>query len=654
MRSYLLLIASIFLFSSAFARVPFKVEGNSVLIELEGYGVKSKLLKVEIWSPNTVRIRSTMNNSFSDEATFLGTQPAEAVKFKAAYAQANLEIAAEGIVINVAEDGIVRILNGIGRKLLVEANRTFEKSENDNTYKINQKFYLNRGEHIYGFGSEDLQTRYTLTDQEFDVKQDETSVASPILISEKGFALIWNNFSPTHFNDTKSTLTLTSEVASDIDYFIISNPEWKGIISEIRKISGKAPMLPRWAYGFLLNPKAYNSENSLQEAVEKYHSLGIPVETQVTDASYCNEERELTSSAEDVRNISIYAYEKLKPKFEQLTNSNKRNVFDTHVNLPGIQQYGAISMAGDISQCWESLKGQIIAGINASLTGQPYWSTTLGGLKKNTDCNSEPLNELMIRWNQFAAFTPVYQGSPTGYEAWKVGNESDAKFLAIKRAIVLRYRLLPYIYTVANNVYGENDVLTGSLLFDYLKEEKLHTISQQYLFGPSIMVCPVAEPINMLKITLPAETNWVDFWTGKTYTGGTDVNMNVSIDHIPVFVKQGSIIPLATVGNNSSDSLSAPMEIRVYGGANAEFVLYEDENDGKGYTAEAFSKITFSYTEKNKTLTIGSTDGEYPGMITNRIFNVVLVSEKEGTGEGETVNPQVVEYKSKKTKVKFD
>lgn len=654
MRFTLLLITLVTLFSGAFARVPFKVEGNNVLIELEGYSAKSKLLKVEVWSPNVVRIRSTMGDSFSDGPTFLGDQPAEPVKFKAAYNQANLEIAAEGIVINVAEDGIVRILNGQGRKLMVEANRSFEKDENASTYKITQKFFMNRGEHLFGFGQEDLQKRYTLSEQSFDVKQDASSIASPVLVSEKGFALIWNNFSPTHFQDTKNILTLTSEIADDIDYFIISDPEWRGIISELRNISGKAPMLPHWAYGFLLNPKAYNSEASLQASVDKYHSMGIPVENNVTDASNCTEERALTANASDQKNISIYAYEQLKSKFAELGNSDQRMAFDTHVNLPGVQKYGAISMAGDISQCWEGLQGQVIGGMNATLTGQPYWSTTLGGVKTDKSCTTDPRNELMVRWYQYAAFTPVFQGSPEGIEAWKVGDENSPEFKAIKKSILLRYRLMPYIYSQAYQVYSNNDIMAGSLLFDFLKDENLHTLKQQYLFGPSLMVCPVVSSTDQMQISLPSETNWVDFWTGKTYQGGTEVKLKVNLNHIPVFVKQGSILPLATVGNVASDSLSAPIEIRIYGGADADFILYEDENEGKAYMTDAFSKIAFSYSEKKKTLSIGSPEGEFPGMITDRIFNVVMVSENNGTGEIAASEPMVVEYKGKKLKVKFE
>ncbi|MFA9390794.1 MAG: TIM-barrel domain-containing protein [Prolixibacteraceae bacterium] len=655
MKSLYLCIVFILLATGAFARAAYKIDGNNVLIELNSFGIKSKLLQVEIWSTNTVRIRTTMNSSFSNEPTLLGTQPNEPVKFKAGYSQANIEISTSGIQVNVAEDGIVRILSGIGRKLLVESNRTFEASTlEEGAYKITQKFYLNRGEHIYGFGQGDRQDRFTLRDKSFEVAQDQSSIASPVLLSEKGFALIWDNFSETHFEDTPGSLSLSSEIADEIDYFIINGSDWKTIITEIRNITGQAPMLPRWAFGFHLNPAAYSSQEALNAAINQYHLLDIPVEDKVVDQTLYLEEKSLTAKKENGRNLNDFAYIKLKNQFEQLLTSTERVVIPTHINIPGIQKYGTFTVAGEISQCWESLKCQICAGINSSYAGQPYWSTTLVGYSANQECSAEPLNELMVRWNQFAAFTPIYQGSPVGLEAWKAGNSSDPHFIAIKKAIQFRYRLLPYIYTTAYNVVNNNENIIRSLLYDYQKNENLHTNRNQFLFGPSLLVCPVTESTKQIMVTLPAETNWVNFWSGKTFMGGTDIKVDVKLDHIPLFVKQGSIIPLATVTKNSLDSLNAPMEIRVYGGANASFTLYEDQNDGKEFQDGKMSEITFNYSEKSNSLTIGSQEGEYPGMITNRIFKVILVSEQDGIGMHESTAPILVEYKGKKEKVKFE
>lgn len=655
MKLVIVVLLFILMTSTAFGRAAFRVEGNNVIIDLEGVTVKSKKLTVEIWSTRTVRIRTTMNDSFSDAPLIYGERNNATVKFKAAYAQANIEITTADIQINVAEDGIVRILNGVGSKMLLESNRVFEPSlVEENAFRINQKFNVNRGEHIYGFGQEDQQNRFNLRDQSFEVKQDQSAVASPIFISEKGFALIWNNFSATQFADEPGALSLSSDVADEIDYFIISGPEWATIISEIRSITGTAPMLPKWAFGFHLNPFAYKSGNDLIAAVQKYRLLGIPVEEKIVDHQLYVEEKELTAKKVTGRLQNIYAFSELKEKYGNALTDSERVVIPTHINIPGIQKYGTFSVAGDISQCWESLKCQVCAGINSSITGQPYWSTTLGGQHTDKGCTSESLKELMVRWTQFAAFTPIFQGSPLGNEIWNTGDANDPNFMAIKKAIELRYRLLPYIYSTAYHASANNDNIIRSLNYDFRNDEKLHSNHQQYLFGPSMMVSPVVEKTNQMNVTLPANMNWIDFWSGKTYQGGTDLKANVTLDHIPVYIKQGSIIPMGTVGGNSTDQIDAPMEIRIYGGADAEFVLYEDENEGMGYKNGAFSKITFSYSAKGNALTIDSPEGTYPGMITQRIFNVVLVSETDGIGLDPSVSSKEIAYTGKKVKVKFE
>ncbi|MBN2805971.1 MAG: hypothetical protein JXR22_04880, partial [Prolixibacteraceae bacterium] len=484
MKSIVVLVLMLLTATCVFGRAAYRVDGNNVIIELDGPTVKSKLLVVEIWSSHTVRIRTTMNDQLSELPLPYGERNLAPVKFKAAYAQANIEITTADMQINVAEDGIVRILNAMGSRLLVESNRTFEPSViEDKAWLINQKFYLNMNEQVYGFGQEDRQNRYNLRDQAFDVKQDRTAVATPVMISEKGFALIWNNFSETRFEDVPSGMTLTSQIADDIDYFVINGPSWSEIIAEIRAITGQPPLFPRWAFGFHLNPLAYNTGDELQTAIQQYRALGIPVEKQYADHRLYLEEKKLTDTRVKGRMQNIHAFTQLKPEYEKALLETQRAVIPTHTNIPGIQKYGTFSVAGEVSQCWESLKCQVYAGIQSSITGQAYWSTTLGGFQANQACSANPLNELMVRWTQFAAFTPVFQGAPTGFEIWKAGNVESPEFQAIKKAITLRYQLLPYIYSSAWKAVNQNDNLLRSMHFDYQKEVKLHNNIGQYLFG---------------------------------------------------------------------------------------------------------------------------------------------------------------------------
>jgi alpha-D-xyloside xylohydrolase len=153
---------------------------------------------------------------------------------------------------------------------------------------------------------------------------------------------------------------------------------------------------------------------------------------------------------------------------------------------------------------------------------------------------------------------------------------------------------------------------------------------------------------------LPEGSNWYDFWTGKIYEGNTNENLDVTTDYIPVLVKSGSIIPLATIGSSSADSLSSPIELRVFPGNDATFTLYEDNNDGSGYLNGQHTRITIDYTEKDKTVSIGSIEGVYSGMIANRIFRIVMVTDSNGIGSEMAKNFKEVNYKGKKVKVNLD
>lgn len=649
MKTLLLSFLFIIFTTSLFARSQYKVIGNDVIVNLEGYGAKSNLLKIEIWSESIIRVASTMKNEFIDYKGYIGERSNEKIKFKVAYAQTNIEITTSNLLINIEEDGMIRLLSRNGRKLLVESDRTYEASELDSSkIKITQSFYLNRNENIYGFGQKDAQNIYSLRNKSFDVIQNNTSIASPIFFSEKGFAFIWDNHSATSFDDAPRGLKLSSEIADEISYFVIYGPEWNSIISDIRSISGKAKLLPYWTYGYHLSPEAFDSKENLDLAISKYKSLKIPIEDKTVSNKYLAEEKKLTAEEKNKQFVNIWAFKNLKEKYlaENQNSTNERVIIPTHTNTIGIQHYSTFTKAGDITSSWESLNSQVSAGATSTLTGQPHWSTTIGGIKSflNDD-------ELMVRWFQFAAFTPVFQGPSISNTKWNITKIQDEALNAISKSIKLRYQLMPYIYSNAIlNVTDDNSMMR-SLLFDYQDDDGLNTVDQQYLFGQSLMVCPVTtKAAKQIKVTLPASSNWFNFWTGKLQTGGLEFNVDVTLDHIPLFVKQGSIIPII----QNTDSLNAPIEIRVYGGADAEFTLYEDEKDGFGYLNELSSSINFEYNNKNSQLTISTKEGEFPFMQTAYYFKIVLVSETDGIGNLASENVQDIVYKGKRLRVRFE
>lgn len=641
--------------SMSFGKSLYKIEGNSVIVDLQGIGVKSRMLKIEVWSDKTVKIVSGMEKDFSSFHSFIPQGEPLPVKFKVAYSQNNIEVTNHDLIVSVQEDGLVRIFNRDGNKLLIESDRFFDQiNSTEAKYKIKQRYFLNVHEDIFGFGADDASPRYNIRGKNFTVRQNESSFASPVLFSEKGYAILWDNYSKTTFNDQKSGLEIGSDFADEIQYFFIYGPTWDETIKEIRRLTGSVPMLPLWSFGHWCFPEFYSSTEDLESKSAQYSSAGIPSEkTTTSDYSLFNEEKSFSQVGISDRLSCLPSYKSMKIKYADraLSSNGTRACIPTFTNYPGIQTYGTFLVAGEVNPTWESLKNQISAASNLPLSGQPYWSTIIGGTHPPTD--GKTINsELLTRWYQFAAFAPVFLLPKPDRDLFTIAPAE--LYEAAANAIKLRYHLLPYIYSTDADVSFSNKTFTQSLLFNYQKVEKVHSIDQQYLFGNSMMVCPVSAPsVSQMSIYFPRGNNWFDFFTGKQYSGDTTKTILVNQSYIPVFVKSGSIIPFATIGTNSNDSLSSPMEIRVYPGNDGSFELYEDANDGSGYKTEQYIKIPFSYTEKDKTVSIGSINGSFPGMIGERIFRLVLVTDSTGIGNEMSANYKEIIYKGKKTKVKF-
>jgi alpha-glucosidase (family GH31 glycosyl hydrolase) len=641
--------------TTSFGRSLYKVEGNSVIVDLEGIGAKSRMLKVEIWSDKTVKIISGMNTEFSAFKSFIPAIQPLPVKFKVGYVQNNIEITTRDLSVSVQEDGLVRIFNREGNKMLIESDRFFEPINSDGAgYKIKQRYFLNVHENIYGFGSDDSAPRYNLRGSSFLLQQNPTSIASPVMFSEKGYAIIWDNYSQTTFNDPKSGLEISSDVADEIQYFFVYGPTWDELIEEIRILSGNVPMLPRWAFGHWGFPAFYEKEEAKSSKITQYNSSGFPAElTSTLDADLFQEEKMFAGIGIKERLRCLPAFPTMKNHYSEKgkTVYDRRLCIPTYTNYPGAQGFGTYLISGESKPTWESLKNQVSAGVNLSLSGQPYWSTLIGG-SQQPESGKGIDGELLTRWYQFAAFTPVFMLPMPDRDILTIKQPNLS--VAVSNAIKLRYHLLPYIYSTAADVSFSNKTFTKSLLFDYQKVEKTHQIDQQFLFGESMMICPVTAPaVSRLPVYFPPDSAWYDFYTGKKYDGDMSQSVNVTLDHIPVFVKSGSIIPFATIGNNTGDSLASPMEIRIYPGGNANFDLYEDANDGNGYRSQQFSKIPIAYNEKDKSVSVGPTQGVFPGMIAERIFRVVMVSDSIGVGNEMSGSYKEIIYKGKKVKVKL-
>ncbi|MDZ7288757.1 MAG: glycoside hydrolase family 31 protein [candidate division KSB1 bacterium] len=359
---------------------------------------------------------------------------------------------------------------------------------------------------------------------------------------------------------------------------------------------------------------------------------------------------------------------------QRSVTSDKRVFILTRSAFAGQQRYGANTWSGDVVASWDALRNQISAGLNFSLCGIPYWNSDIGGFflwnfkKKLDDAN---YRELYARWIQFGAFCPMMRshGTDAPREIYQFGKKGDPIYDAIEKYITLRYILLPYIYSTSWDVTANHSTMMRALMMDFAKDKQALDINNEYMFGKSLLVCPVTTPmystmsvqdndttnvedfskVKSEEVYLPKGTDWYDFWTGEKHNGGQTLNRETPLDIIPVYVKAGSILPVGPKVQFATEKKWDNLEIRVYAGANGEFTLYEDENDNYNYEKGAYSTISFTWNDAKKALTLNDRHGSFPGMLAERRFNIVKVTRNTGTGTDVVKTyDRVVTYKGKR------
>ena len=357
---------------------------------------------------------------------------------------------------------------------------------------------------------------------------------------------------------------------------------------------------------------------------------------------------------------------------QRSTMSEKRVFILTRSAFAGQQRYGANTWSGDIISSWENLRKQIPAGLNFSLCGIPYWNTDIGGFflwQYRNKLKDADYRELYVRWMQFGTFCPMMRshGTDAPREIYQFGKKGDRHYDAIEKCINLRYRFLPYIYSTSWDVTNNQSSMMRALMMDFVNDNKVLNIDDQYMFGKSLLVCPVTTPMYVKKvgegkdafpvedfgsikskeIYIPAGTDWIDFWTGETLKGGQTISKETPFDIIPLYVKAGSIIPFGPEVQYATEKEWDNLQIYIYPGANGEFVLYEDENDNYNYENGAYSTIAFKWDNEGKTLTIGDCKGSFKGMLKERKFNIVLVDENVGAGTDAVIPLKTINYSGK-------
>lgn len=360
--------------------------------------------------------------------------------------------------------------------------------------------------------------------------------------------------------------------------------------------------------------------------------------------------------------FNAFAYVNAKGVYESQRQAapDKRVFILTRSAYSGIQSVGAAVWSGDIVTRWSDLKDQISVGVNFSLSGAPFWTMDIGGFSiedkfyKTTPDILEEWREIQTRWYQFGAFCPLFRvhGQFPFREMYNIAPESHKAYQSMLYYNNLRYTLMPYIYSLAQQTYHTDYTIMRGLIMDFGGDSKVWNINDQYMFGPSLLINPVYQAgATKRSVYLPAGQGWYDFYTGTYVNGGQTVSADAPYDRMPIFVKEGSIIPTGVAMQYTNEKPDSVITLYVYGGKDASFTLYADEAINYNYEKGKFTTIPIQYNEETKTITIEKRTGEFAGMLKKQTFTIVFIDKSNAKAFGNNAAIKTIEYKGDKVKL---
>jgi len=610
-------------------------------------------------------------------------------------------------------------------------------------------YYEWADEALYGLGQQE-EGLPSLRGNTVYVHQANRKIAIPMIVSTKGYGILTDTYSPLVFSDTCYGSYIYTEADPEIDLYFTNGGTPDGVIKEYRFLTGKAAMLPKWAFGYIQSQERYETEDEIVDIVKQTREHGLSIDCVVldwfswvdghwgqktfdkerfsnakemvskvhdlnahfmisiwpavneitddykefkeaglllpgnntynpfkregrelywkqisrelwpagTDAWWCDSSEAFTPEwfvagrmepsklyeefnrlasthmpAEYVNSFCLYHAQGIYENQRNAMNNEKAADSDyrekrvcnlTRSAYTGQQRYGTIMWSGDIDAKWSTLREQISNGLNFCASGMPYWTLDVGAFfvkhsdiwywKGDYNNTTEDLGyrELFARWYQWACFLPVFRvhGTDCRRELWYFGDKGEPFYDAIEKANKLRYELMPYIYSQAGKVWLEDGLMMKPLSFAFPEDKKVWNMADQYMFGDSLMVCPITEPMyyesesrplsgvsKNREVYFPAGCNWIDFATGERYQGGTTATVDAPIDTIPVYVVEGSIIPTVKPAL-STQELSDDICFRIYGGKDVDYALYTDDGDGYDYEQGKYEIIRYHWDDK--------------------------------------------------------
>lgn len=336
--------------------------------------------------------------------------------------------------------------------------------------------------------------------------------------------------------------------------------------------------------------------------------------------------------------LNAYPLENARGIYEgqRAADSMKRVFLLTRSGFAGSQRYAAAIWSGDIASRWEDMRAQITAGINFSLSGLPYWTMDIGGFavekrfEQSLPADTAEWRELQARWFQFGTFVPLFRshGQFPFRESFHIAPDGSPAYESMLWYNQLRYRLMPYIYSLAGMTYHNDYTIMRGLIMDFPNDEFSREIGDQYMFGPSLLISPVtAFGARERELYLPAGQGWYDLYDGSWQAGGKRLRAQAPYERTPVHVREGSILPAGPALQYTAEKPADTLTLFVYTGANAAFDIYEDEDTTYGYEKGRFSNIPLRYHEGKGELTIGARSGSFPGMRERRTIRVIWIGK---------------------------
>jgi alpha-D-xyloside xylohydrolase len=357
---------------------------------------------------------------------------------------------------------------------------------------------------------------------------------------------------------------------------------------------------------------------------------------------------------------------------QRSVNPNQRVFLLTRSGFAGEQRYSTATWSGDIGTRWEDMRAQMTAGLNYSMSGLPFWGMDQGGFcvenrymqaqseYERTGVENEDLKEwreLQARWSQFGTFIPLFRvhGQWPLREIWNLAPENHPCYQSFVYYDKLRYRLMPYLYSMAGWVHLKDYTMMRGLIMDFNGDWQVTNIKDQWMFGPALMVCPVAHyKAPNRSVYFPKQTGWYNLYSGEYVEGGQSLIVDAPYERIPVFVREGSIIPFGPEIQYSDEKPAELINLYVYAGKDGQFMLYEDEGVNYNYEKGKYATIDITYDDSSKTITFGKRNGQFNGMLKQRRFNVVLITREQPKALNmENPEGKLVQYNGKAVSIQL-